>query len=139
MHSATMVLVCLLQKLFCGYGAQPKGLHTAPVVSFIAELNEMLPARHSMTVSGLAFGPVDGTTSVRLGATGCSTVMWASATAVACRLAPSGERPRAVAVTASGLVGTGKAYFTFDGEEIPKFICHFAWRCGSRSRLIRLH
>ena len=84
-------------------------------MSFVSELNAATSAGHSATVSGMSFGLLDVTPSIRLGLTSCATTAWASSSTVTCVLA-SGDGPQKdVAVTVEGIVGTRTRTFSYDG------------------------
>jgi hypothetical protein len=85
------------------------------LVSFVSELNAATSAGHSATVSGMSFGSLDVTPSIRLGLTSCATTAWVSSSTVVCVLAAGYGPQKDLAVTVEGIVGTRTRTFSYDG------------------------
>ena len=85
-------------------------------MSFVLELNGVSSGGCSVTVSGLSFGSLDATPSMRLGTTQCVTSAWASSSSVRCLLAAGAGAKRDVDMTVAGVVGTRTSIFSYDGQ-----------------------
>lgn len=98
----------------------------APVVSFAAVANIAATASFSATLSGLSFGSLDATLSIRIGMSSCQTASWASGTSVTCVVSPGVGTGLAAQTTVSGVAGTQTAVFTYDGQAISVLVAQQA-------------
>lgn len=116
----------------------------APVVSFVAVANIAATAAFSATLSGLSFGSLDATLSIRIGMSSCQTASWASGTSVTCVVSPGVGTGLAAQTTVSGVAGTQTAVFTYDGQAMSVLVAQQAeqgpeascLRCSPRGELL---
>ena len=89
-------------------------------MSFVRELNGVTSGGYSVTVSGLSFGSLDVTPSMRLGTTLCATSAWASSSSVRCLLVEGAGTMQDVDMTVAGVIGTRTSIFSYDGQRSTK-------------------
>ena len=85
-------------------------------MSFVLELNGVSSGGYSVTISGLNFGSLDATPSMRFETTQCATSSWASSSSVRCLLAAGAGAMRDIDMTVAGVVGTRTSIFSYDGQ-----------------------
>ena len=86
------------------------------MVSFSGESNSATTAGWSVTVSGLGFGPFDGTPTSGLGSSSCMTSAWASSTSAMCLSAAGEGAGHDSVVTVVGYPNALTTSFSYDGS-----------------------
>ena len=114
---AFCTLLCLLDCDFC--------VVAAPVVTHTDATNGPASGGTSVTLSGVNIGESDVTATVQVMATLCTTTSWTSTTGIVCNLAVGSGigATWSVQLTASGLVGTNSAVFSYDGAVSLQRLC----------------
>lgn len=90
---------------------------SAPVITAAAPYN-VASAVASVTLTGMDFGPTDGTVTGLLALGECGTASWASATSVSCIGTRGAGETGTAGLTVASVAGTSSAVFSFDGREI---------------------
>ena len=97
---------------------------SAPVITAASPYN-VASVVASVTLTGMDFGPTDGTVTGLLALGECGTASWASATSVSCIGTRGGGSTGTAGLTVAGVAGTSSDVFSFDGRAS----C-FRWHAG---------